>query len=643
MQKNLLKTCARQLPCVLLIALAIGTHLNSRKLRASTDDLILQTARKNTATFKAQIDAKHTRVRESFGALTDSQSFMDAWNQTDAINLLHEINSISRFLERIGASEQVVLINRAGETVVNMSSLDTRLPNALGERPGKGNPIRLTESGDLFLFTPVVFNADTQAGALQIWQSVDPSSFASSSANDIWAHTALGMNPESKTLSGTLLFPPANGDADTWSVEIERRKINGTKCLIFEKDGKIYAGATLTAISLYPSTKTSGLVCLTDLTSAIAPINAASDKLAHLSLGLLLLAIAVGVLLNRPAKMIDRTDELDAAAVTVAELKTLLETANIALENAHQEQNHQLSKIQTLEQNIETARQDVRQQEQLFIQQNDGSALAQEENEELKKRNAEMESRIMSLQQSYMTSLEEFQVYREEYELQQMDLKPTGPMPPQMEFPMGGIEPTRPQKEVELPAIVNRMQERLVARTSLPAPFSLERIFTMAIVDQQREAQDSGLTIEFAQQPNTPEEVAGDPIAFELIFANLLRFNTQGTSDGNVKIELSLFAKPNNEYDLIIELTNTGRSRSLHPWTDWIANPHQADCHENEIAAEWCSELITRQGGSFDPLDSDEEMGFLLTLPIQLTRSLSQEGAAELPDFFAELPDVRRA
>jgi hypothetical protein len=220
-----------------------------------------------------------------------------------------------------------------------------------------------------------------------------------------------------------------------------------------------------------------------------------------------------------------------------------------------------------------------------------------------------------------MSTLEEFQAYREAFELQQWQKKPEGPQPPQMEFNLGAAKPTRLQKEIELPPIVTRMNERLVARKSANSLFNLRKVCEKAIASQERDAAQSGLELALRLIPNTTEILAGDPVALELLIANFLRFNTLATSDGFVTIEASVDPTDDKSGEMIIAISNHGCSRSLHPWTDWIDNPYQADCHETEVAAGWCAQLITRLGGRFEADDVLPRIACRLMIPVQLTRT----------------------
>ncbi|MFC1468147.1 hypothetical protein ACFLQY_05660, partial [Verrucomicrobiota bacterium] len=47
----------------------------------------------------------------------------------------------------------------------------------------------------------------------------------------------------------------------------------------------------------------------------------------------------------------------------------------------------------------------------------------------------------------------------------------------------------------------------------------------------------------------------------------------------------------------------------------------QADCHENEVAAEWCAQLIERLGGRFEVSNALPNIKCSLILPVQLTRA----------------------
>jgi hypothetical protein len=718
MHKNICKQLARFSPSLILILLALCLFQSARKLNRAADGALLQTAFDNSALYKDQLETQSNVATQSLEALTTSSGFIESWNQRDTIGLLHEISGAVRFLERIGAAEQIILRNDAGEILVNLSSAETRLPPELAERTDVADTFYLTEQdGEVFSVTTIPFKGDTINGTLQVWQSIDLQS-----RNALWAALNELMERDATQVNATLLLQPENSTFDDWQLTLARKKAGELPYLVLEHDDQFYAGNPLQMLTLYPSGKSSGLIRMQKTDGTTATVQIAAHRTIYSGIVLLLLAIPIGFLLLKKcrhcgehqqqaesrqieleearaslakrnteaeelqlkltelltaqtessetqkalqsrintleatlseyqaltdtlqAELSDGSGnpadslELDKAYTTISELKGLLEQCNSALAASHKEQNEQLSKIQTLEQRLETARQDVKKQEQLLINKDAGSSNAKKDVDQLKKQNASMEARIISLQQSYMASLEEFQAYREEFELQQARQKPSRPMPPQMEFSLGVSEPMRPQKEVELPAIVNRLRERLVARKSLPAPFNLQKICEKAMASQERDAQRHGLEFTLNLASETPDELAGDPLSLQLLIANLLRFNAEGTSDGTVAIGIAVNAKPNNEYELSIQLKNSGCSRSLHPWTDWIANPHQADCHENEIAAEWCSQLITRLGGKFAPNATSKKIEFNIVLPVQLTRSLPKaddSAAANHPDLFA--------
>jgi hypothetical protein len=717
MHKNVCKRLARLSPSLLLLLLALCLFQSARKLHRSAETALLQTAVENSVLCKQQLDTQASVAIKSLEALTTSYGFIEAWDQRDAVGLLHEISGAVRFLERIGAAEQIILRNDAGEILVNLSSAETRLPSGLAEQTGNSDTFYLTEQdGEVFSLRTIPFKGTTTGGTLQVWQAV-----AFDSHNTLWAALNQLMERDATRVEATLLHQPENSTFDDWQLALDRKNAGELPYLVLEHNEQIYAGNPLQLLTLYPSGKSSGLIRMQRADGTVTAVQIAAHRYVYSGVVLLLLAIPIGFLLlkkchhcaehqqqaesrqieldgvrlelektgaeadqarqNLAEALAAQTEsseartalqsrinqleatvseyqaltdtlqaeldndtgqpadsvELDKAYTTISELKGLLEQCNSALAASHKEQNEQLSKIQTLEQRLETARQDVKKQEQLLINKDAGSSNTKKDVDQLKKQNASMEARIISLQQSYMASLEEFQTYREEFELQQARQKPSRPMPPQMEFSLGVSEPMRPQKEVELPTIVTRLRERLVARKSLPAPFNLQKLCEKAMASQEREAQNHGLEFALNLADETPDELAGDPLSLQLLIANLLRFNSEGTSDGSVALGLAVNAKPNNEYELSIQLKNSGCSRSLHPWTDWIANPHQADCHENEIAAEWCAQLITRLGGKFAPNATSKKIEFTVVLPIQLTRSLPKTDEpvpAKQPDLF---------
>lgn len=691
-----IKRLARLWPCLLLVlAMLLGFHIADR-INRSADAHILQIAKANASLFQQQIENKATRVRESFKALATSPVFSEAWDEQDAVTLLHEINNITRFLERIGAVEQIILKTSADRSVVNLSATQTRLPNTLAENPGQGSPLRLTEGGELFLLTEIPFNGSSSTGHLHIWQTANPEHLAGATTSDIWAALTLSKETGSTRIQADLLSQPPDGVE--WSTLIECRTIQNTPCLFFRHAEHIFAGAALTPITLHPSNANRGLAWLQDVTEIVSPIY----KMAHLCFGLAsfmgVLTLITGTLLLKKSHhqlcaeslqierdaalakinqsaiekeglsqqlqielehqkklketqnaMQTRMDkqtttlaelralvdtlkaELDGppsagssiatsqAQATITELKGLLQQCNSALEAAHQEQNETLAEVRSLEKRLDAARKDVTRQEELMINQNAGSTVLEEQIEQLKKQNAELEARVMGLQQAYMTTLEEFQTYRENFEVQESRKNSTAPMPPQMEFNLGAVKPIRLLKEIELPSIINRLKERLVARKSGDAEFNLRTVCEKAVVSQERTAQKSGLELALRLCPGTVEEVVGDPVTLELLLINLLRFNSLATSDGFVPIEVSVEVIDDKSGELILSIQNNGCSRSLHPWTNWVANPHQADCHENEVAAKWCANLISRAGGRIAVDNKLPHVSCQLILPIKLS------------------------
>ena len=245
MRTDLLKRLARLWPSLLLALLAFFMFHSARKLNASADLQIVKAAQRNAALFQQETRVKKARVTESFSALTTAPGFIDAWDKKDAVSLLHEINSITRFLERIGSAEQVVLLNEADRDIVNLSAAETRLPNALAANPGKGSPFRLSEAGDLFLLGAINFNGSSENGTLQVWQSANPETIPGVSENDLWAIITLPKQKDATTLGATLLHQPENTPSGEWDAMINRRQINEVPCLTVERGGRIYAGAAL--------------------------------------------------------------------------------------------------------------------------------------------------------------------------------------------------------------------------------------------------------------------------------------------------------------------------------------------------------------------------------------------------------------
>lgn len=253
---------------------------------------------------------------------------------------------------------------------------------------------------------------------------------------------------------------------------------------------------------------------------------------------------------------------------------------------------------------------------------NDGNAAyPSDANNLLKQQNAALEARILSLQKAYLSTLEEFKSYRTAYELVQLQSTPVTSLPPQMEFALNQEPQSLTNKDLLLPPLVDRLKNRVETTSPTCKAFNLRKVLERAVTSQERDAQKKGLDLALRVVPDTPVELAGDPLLIELLISNLLRFNTLATSDGFVPIEVYVEPSQSNQGELIVLLENNGCSRALHPWTHWVGNPHQAECHESELAADWCAQLIRRIGGRLDVIPDSTTMECRLILPVLIAQA----------------------
>ena len=223
MPTDLIKRLPRLLPSLLLALLAFSMLHSARKLQRAADEQMLTAAERNAALFQQEISTKNKRVTECFSALTTAPTFIDAWDQQEAMDLLNEISNITRFLERIHSAEQIILRDRSHQSIVNLSAAQTRLPNELAENPGEGQSLRLSQAGDLFLLSSIAFKGTLEKGTLDVWQTVDPHTIPGSDADALWATIAPPKQKNATELQAVLLAQPENSTSTEWDAVVERR------------------------------------------------------------------------------------------------------------------------------------------------------------------------------------------------------------------------------------------------------------------------------------------------------------------------------------------------------------------------------------------------------------------------------------
>ena len=83
--------------------------------------------------------------------------------------------------------------------------------------------------------------------------------------------------------------------------------------MILHRDERIYAGAVLAPLTLYPAGETRGLIWLSDLTDTLIPLHAASRRGIYTAEALVLISILIGFVLLKPCPISSKNAQQDQA------------------------------------------------------------------------------------------------------------------------------------------------------------------------------------------------------------------------------------------------------------------------------------------------------------------------------------------
>ncbi len=331
MKKHQLSRVLRLWPIIPLAAISIALFNNSKSSQTAIDEQILEITRQDSQAIRDKIIQREKLMLDTIQVLPTTPRFMDAWDSQNPLQLFLEINKVNLFLERMGLSEQLTLLDDKKTALVSVSSSKTRLPSELVNNPGEGNSLRVTESGEIFLLSRKNFKGKSKTGQFEIWQSLTPE-IMSQRENTQFASIVPPAKKEQNTLNATLLSSPNENGANEWNIAIRRKFVGENTILTFEQNGKIFAGAPIGALTLFPSNSSEVLAAFNDVSAIIAPLE--KQKSACTTLGVFLsiftVVIAVVLLKNADQKLLsniskdleDANKRADDAKQKIAVLET---------------------------------------------------------------------------------------------------------------------------------------------------------------------------------------------------------------------------------------------------------------------------------------------------------------------------------